>query len=381
MAGGLLNIISVGNSNIILTGNPRKTFFKVAYSKYTNFGLQKFRIDFDGSRDLRLTEDSKFTFKIPRYADLLMDTYLSVTLPNIWSPIYQPVNETNNQWVPYEFRWIKNLGAQMIKEVTITCGGYTIQTFSGQYLLAMIERDFTAEKKDLFDRMTGNIHELNNPACVKSRENTYPSAFHTTSTNGAEPSIRSTVIYIPINTWFTLDSRCAFPLISLQYNELYVNVTLRPIREMFQVRDVFDYKNLFPYVQPDFNKSQFQMYRYLQTPPSDNISTSSYQNKTNTWNADIHLVSTYCFLSTEESKLFAMEDQVYLIKDVFEYNFSNISGSTRVSLTSSGMISSWTWFLQRNDVNLRNEWSNYTNWPYNIIPSDIIPAPYDNTNN
>jgi hypothetical protein len=310
-----------------------------------------------------------------------MDTYLSVTLPNIWSPIYQPVNETNNQWVPYEFRWIKNLGAQMIKEVTITCGGYTIQTFSGQYLLAMIERDFTAEKKDLFDRMTGNIHELNNPACVKSRENTYPSAFHTTSTNGAEPSIRSTVIYIPINTWFTLDSRCAFPLISLQYNELYVNVTLRPIREMFQVRDVFDYKNLFPYVQPDFNKSQFQMYRYLQTPPSDNISTSSYQNKTNTWNADIHLVSTYCFLSTEESKLFAMEDQVYLIKDVFEYNFSNISGSTRVSLTSSGMISSWTWFLQRNDVNLRNEWSNYTYWPYNIIPSDIIPAPYDNTNN
>ena len=52
MAGGLLNIVSVGNNNIILTGNPTKTFFNVTYSKYTNFGLQKFRIDYDGQREL-----------------------------------------------------------------------------------------------------------------------------------------------------------------------------------------------------------------------------------------------------------------------------------------------------------------------------------------
>jgi hypothetical protein len=78
MAGGLLNIISVGENNVFLTGNPTKTFFKVVYSKYTNFGLQKFRVDYDGQRDLRLTEPSTFTFKIPRNADLLMDTYLVV---------------------------------------------------------------------------------------------------------------------------------------------------------------------------------------------------------------------------------------------------------------------------------------------------------------
>ena len=48
MAGGLLNIISVGSNNQFLTGNPTKTFFKLKYSKYTNFGLQKFLVDFDG---------------------------------------------------------------------------------------------------------------------------------------------------------------------------------------------------------------------------------------------------------------------------------------------------------------------------------------------
>jgi hypothetical protein len=63
------------------------------------------------------------------------------------------------------------------------------------------------------------------------------------------------------------------------------------------------------------------------------------------------------------------------VKDIFEYNFQNVTGSQRVKLTSNSMISSWMWYLQRNDVNMRNEWSNYTNWPYSILPTDVIPAP------
>jgi len=375
MAGGLLNLISIGNNNLILTGNPTKTFFKVTYSKYTNFGLQKFRIDYDGLRELRTTEASTFTFKIPRYAELLMDTYLVVTLPDIWSPIFHPSDDNNNQWTPYDFRWIKDLGTHMIKEILITCGSLTIQRYTGEYLAAMVERDFSAEKKELFNRMTGNVTELNDPANAYGRVNTYPSAYYTGSNTGAEPSIRGRNLYIPINTWFTLDSRCAFPLISLQYNELSISVTFRPIQELFQVRDVYDVENLFPYMQPDFNKSQFQMYRYLQSPPAVNISTTNYENKINTWNADIHLMCTYCFLSKEERNKFAAEDQVYLVKDVFEYKFENITGSKKLKLTSNGMVANWMWFLQRNDVNMRNEWSNYTNWPYSSIPSDIVEAP------
>jgi hypothetical protein len=32
-------------------------------------------------------------------------------------------------------------------------------------------------------------------------------------------------------------------------------------------------------------------------------------------------------------------------------------------------------YFQRSDANLRNEWTNYTNWPYNYLPSDVLPAP------
>jgi len=384
MPGGLLNIISVGNANLILTGNPSKTFFKATYSKYTNFGLQKFRLDFDGLRELRLTESSKYTFKMKRYGDLLMDTYVVVNLPDIWSPMWMPSNDTGGEWSPYDFKWIENLGAQMIQEIEITCGSTTLQKYSGQYIHAMVKRDFDVNKKDIFDAMTGNVPELTDPANDPRRthtspflNHTYPTAKHTDHASGAEPSIRGRTLYIPLNAWFTLDSRCAFPLIALQYQELIINVTLRPIQDLFQVRDVFNPTDKFPYIKIRPGENQFQMYRFLQTPPSIDISSANYANKTSTWDADVHILATYGFLSEEEQSVFAAEDQVYLVKDIHEYDFLNQVGSNRVKLqATAGMVANWMWYFQRNDAFLRNEWSNYTNWAYNnSIPSNIIKDP------
>ena len=117
MPGGLMQLVKSGEKDIILNGNPSKSFFKAAYSKYTNFSTQRFRVDFEGTRTLRMNEESTMDFKIPRYGDLLMDSYVSVNLPNIWSPIMPP--ETTNpdsslntgSWIPYEFKWIDYLGA------------------------------------------------------------------------------------------------------------------------------------------------------------------------------------------------------------------------------------------------------------------------------
>jgi len=320
MAGGLLNLVSAGQQNIILNGNPSKTFWKATYQKYTNFGLQKFRVDYQGAKTLRLSEESTFDFKIPRYADLLMDTYLSVEMPNIWSPILPPrevvlpdgsLNYTD--WAPYEFKWIENLGAQMISRITITCGNQKIQEYSGQYLLAMVQRDFTGVKKDLFNEMIGSVPELIDPGNSGTRVNAYPNAYYTTSPAGAEPSIRGRTLYIPLNTWFNLKTQMAFPLVALQYNELQISITFRPINEIFMIRDVFDYINNFPYVAPNFNQYYMQMYRFLQTPPDVALGPNSYDDTRTIWNADIHLNCTYCFLSNDEQKLFAKNMSKYFI--------------------------------------------------------------------
>jgi hypothetical protein len=387
MPGGLMQLVSQGQQNIVLNGNPSKSFFKSTFHQYTNFGLQKFRVDFEGSKTLRLTEESYFTFKIPRYADLLMDCYLSVALPNIWSPILppqQPTEETNalglsniDQWAPYEFKWIEYLGAKMISKISITCGNYTLQEYSGDYLLASVQRDFAGQKKDLFYDMIGHTPELNDPANAGSRVNSYPNAYYTESPAGPDPSIRGRILYIPLNSWFGLKSQMAFPLTSLQYNELHINVTLRPINQLFTIRDVFDSTYNYPYVAPNFNLYYMQFYRFLQPPPDICLGIDSYTDLRTLWNADIHLNCTYCFLSNEEEKLFALNEQKYLIKQVNEQIFYNVTGPNKVTLDSIGMVSNWMFYFQRSDVNLRNEWSNYTNWPYNYMPVDVIQAPSD----
>ena len=378
MTGGLLNIVSYGNQNVILNGNPKKTFFKATYSKYTNFGLQKFRIDFTGQRSLRLTTDSTFTFYVPRYADLLMDTYVVVTLPTIWSPIYPP-NPTCGvkDWAPYEFRWIENLGTQMIKEIRISVGGQTLQVLTGKYLLALVQRDFSGAKRTLYDDMTGNTADLNDPGNSNGRINMYPNAYYTNLPQGSEPSIRSRRLYIPINAWFTLSSKMAFPLIALQYNQLQIDVTMRPINDLYTIRDVMDSANGWPTVRPNYTNEYMQLYRFLQSPPSVSLAATDYNNNAQSeWNADIHLISTYAFLSNDEAKTFAANEQKYLIKSAYEWNFENVTGSHRVWLENTlGMVSSWMFFFQRSDINLRNQWSNYSNWPYNYLPVNIIPAP------
>jgi hypothetical protein len=373
MPGGLLNFTSEGDANIFLNGNPDVSLYRKEYKKITNFGLQKFRLDYLGQRNLRLTEDSYFTFTVKRYADLLMDTYIVVNIPDIYSPVYPPTADTNNKYSAYEFHWIEELGTQMIKEITITSGSYTLQKYTGQYLSALVQRDFTAQKKELYNRMTGNVPEMYDPANSFGNFNTYPSTYYTANATGAEPSIRGRQLYIPINSWFVLDSALALPLLCLQYNELNINVTFRPIMELFVVRDVFDYTNNFPFIQPDQNREEMRMYRFLQSPPATNISTDAeaYVNRVTNWNADIHIISTYCFLSENERAVFASGTQMYLIKDVFQYELPNVVGSNKLRLTSSGMVSGWLFYLQRNDAYMRNEWANYTNWPYANKPSNI----------
>lgn len=376
--GGLLNLIANGSQNVILFGNPSKTFFKAKYAKHTNFGIQKFRLDYNGLRNMHLHEESHFEFKVKRYGDLLMDTYLVVTLPHIWSPIYPP-QDINSEWVGYDFKWIENLGSEMIKEVSISVGGQVLQRFDGSYIQNMASRDYNNDKLDLFNKMSGNVSELNDPANANDRMNNYPSAYYTSSTDGAQPSIMGRKLYIPIPFWFSKSSKLAFPLVALQYNELVINVTLRPVYELFRIRDIEDSDKIYPYIQPSLTNNLMQFYRFLHSPPSKELYDSDYDNKSVEWNADVHLMSTYAFLSDDERNQFAKETHEYLIKDVQRYKFHNITGSKNIKLETSGLVSSWMFYFQRSDVNNRNEWSNYTNWPYNTLPQNVNFAPVIDT--
>jgi hypothetical protein len=141
------------------------------------------------------------------------------------------------------------------------------------------------------------------------------------------------------------------------------------------VRDITDAANNYPYIQPDFGSELFQMYRFLQTPPSTDLSAEVYENKRIYWNADIHLISTQIFLDTLEREQFIKTAHTYLLPTVAEYELPNQIGTSVFPLPSGGLVSSWMIRFRRNDAFMRNEWDNYTNWPYRNLPNNIRPAP------
>ena len=397
MPGGLLNIIAYGNSNIILNGNPTKTFFKAVYAKYTNFGIQKFRLDYNGTRNLDPNSESTYTFKIPRHAELLMDTYFVFSLPNIWSTILPP-SIINDFWKAYQFKWIENIGTSIIKNIRIFIGTQLIQEYNGEYIRCMVERDFSEEKKSIFNEMTGNTTELHHPEYYGgNRNNTYPNAFYTTNTSGQEPSIRGRKIYVPICPWYMNHTKLAMPLVCLQYSEMSIEITLRPIKEIFTINNVktatYDtqnvenlnnnYENLlndfYKRIQPDFSIDRHNLYRFLQSPPSIDLNRDDYSNKTNNWDIDIHLIANYGFLTNEESKIFALNEQKYLIKDIKTTHYDKIVGTKKVKIETNALVSNWMWFYRRSDAYKRNEWSNYTNWETSFLPYELTKGENEST--
>lgn len=386
MPGGLLNLIAYGNQNIILNGNPKKTFFKSVYKKYTNFGIQKFRLDHQGARDIDPNSDSVYTFKIPRNAELLMDSYLCFTLPDIWSPIWPPT-EVGDVWKPVHFKWINNIGTSLIKTVRVMIGTQLIQEYPGEYIRCVVERDYSEGKKKMFHTMTGNIVEIHSPEIYNSESvNNYPNAIYRDGEQ--EPSIRGRKIYVPLNPWFMNNTQMSIPLVALQYNEVTIEITIKPMKEMFTINNVEEItnvnvsypmkiENLFTRIQPNFSDDRHSLYRFLQPPPTMNLYESDYDNKLTNWNADVHLIANYCFLTKEESSVFALNEQKYLIKDV-KYNIHyNLAGANKVKIDTNALVSSWMWFFRRSDAFERNEWSNYTNWrtvekPYTLLTPEHI---------
>lgn len=392
MPGGLLNIAAQGAENVILTGNPSKTFFQATYKKYTNFGLQRFRIDRTGSRILNYNSETEMKFKIPRYAELLWDTYLVVNMPDIWSPFYWNSDISCNK-TPFEFQWIEKIGVSMIKDITIYAGSNILSKYSGEYMSVAIERDDTS-KKELWNRMVGNVNAMTNPGAAYQNGDYYPNADYNLSPipdflpTDVEPSIKGRQLYIPLESWFCQkNGKLALPLVALQYQEVEISIRFRPIKELYTILDVSqkplkngkgdriaprsdEIHNLYWFMQPPQDPSGI-------VPSDERTTTQHIENysgyyKKNIWNADIHLLGTYVFLSEEERRVFAASEHKYLVKEIYEHDNLNIGGSRRVDIPSRDMVSSYAFRFRRSDVYLRNQWTNYTNWEFENISPNVL---------
>jgi len=78
MGGGLLQLITRGVQDAILTQNPQVTFFKLVYKQHTNFAIQQ------NIKNLGLKNfNTNGSYKITNTGDLLQSLHFSLTIPKI----------------------------------------------------------------------------------------------------------------------------------------------------------------------------------------------------------------------------------------------------------------------------------------------------------
>ena len=99
--------------------------------------------------------------RIDRYAQLLHDTYLFVTLPDIWSPLtYLGYNilpptgyDQRSTALGYEFKWIDNIGYNLIDHVEVTANGVVLQRLTGEWLKFYSYLTHDPNKRAIVDQM------------------------------------------------------------------------------------------------------------------------------------------------------------------------------------------------------------------------------------
>ena len=392
MPGGLMQLVGVGAQNELVNGNPSMTHFRSVYRRHTNFAMEQIRMPFTASNlEFSTTGTRTISCRIDRYAQLLHDSYLILTLPDIWSPLkylngaVAPTGyDARTNSIGYEFQWIPNIGYNLIDHVNLTMNGQVIQSLRGEWLKMYSYMTHDANKRKTVDQMVGNVPQIYDPAHAYDRNGQYPHAIAPTAlpttapqTRVPEPSIRSRQLVIPLHFWFCENPGLALPLVSLQNSEVYIEVTLRQLSDLYTVVDTTSTSSTYGQRVRPVN---YPLSLFLSPP----LSTGLPSNPTiTTWFPDPYIEGNFIYLTEMEMNQLARADQSFLVKTVKYVNKEGqFGGNTDLEIPMFNLVTRIVFSSQRSDRILLNDWDNYTNWttvnraPWSAISTDVDTALY-----
>lgn len=165
---GYIQLLATGAQDFNLIGNPQISFYKIVYRRYSNFSVESKRLKITGNT-INNSDTVMLECDIKRDADLLSNVYFTFELPEIYSGCYATARGAA-QNLPYEFRWVENIGTNIINNVKLYLNDSVIHSYSGEYLQVMSELRYDDSKKKIYDELVGNVPEMHNPA-LHNREN------------------------------------------------------------------------------------------------------------------------------------------------------------------------------------------------------------------
>ena len=371
--GGLLALVSYGSQNVILNGNPEFTYFYKVFKRHSHFSVENTTIALEGPNELFYDQSIKLRAKIPRIADLVTDMTLTFDLPDIYSKYVVKNDKRAHQ---YEFQWNRYLGANIINNLSFYVGGTKVQEFDGDYIIVKNYADLDNDTFQKWKYLVGDVPELIDPknSFYSGGENgsSYPTIIPQPNTpqQTNRPSISSKTINIPLPLWFSESMKKSLPLVALQYHECEIQITLRPIRELYTILDPSGYR-----VRPGFRVLSSERNIAIGQPEyvTDFDPSGEFRSfltdfgcatpALNTWYCNPRLQASYIYLTESERKVFASTPLSYLVRQVTTVNTQNIYTRTTIDLEVGNPITRILLLPRRSDSYLyRNQVQNYTNW-------------------
>ncbi len=404
MSGGLIALVSFGNENTVVNGNPQMTYFYKAFMRHTHFSTEPIQIPLDGPQQLQLDAPILVKATIPRNGDLLSDLVLRLDVPEIYSKAYIQNDPSGNPQLvrePQEFKWVRQLGVRIIDRVTFLIGGTKVQEFTGDWIAARAALDMDQTEYQKWRIMVGDVPELFDPAngIYADPSGGYPNVVAWTAAPGAQtnaPSTPARRLRVPLGLWFSDYIENALPLVALQSHFAEIQIQLRPIRDLYTIRDPsgvytrYGFK-LGPYLPndqytgiwnqslygtlPNTLKNYYESYtdpsgapRYFYTDISGAVPQSDG------WPMNMTLEGTYVFLTDAERKVFATRPLSYMVRQVQPFTFPGVVGKSRYDVYSHNMTRRAVWFARRSDaLQYRNDTLNLTNWIYTSQRPYVTP--------
>lgn len=334
-----MQLIFYGAQDIYLTGNPTMTFFKTVYRRHTQFGTEYITLPFDSIPSFTPLQNTKATCKIDRNADLLHDTYLTYDLPALYTNNAIPVG------------WVEELGTHIISEISVRIDGFNIDTHRGDFMKIYTDIIFGGTKKAQWLRCVGGESYMKSSGQNLQNDITKQTI-----------AINARRLYIPLLFWFCRNSGLSMPLIALQYNELYIDCTYSPLNELIRIGNPpVSPKRLFG----DYENSPFNITirNYLLSIGFDQTNVFYYFTQNN-WQSNSNLLCNYIYLGDDERKMFAQTSHEYLIPQVQFNMFQGLkSGPNYLETTFMHPVKEIFWVLTRDDLDLNNDWYNFSGLP------------------
>lgn len=315
MPGGLLQLVSRGAQDLLLTGNPSVSFYKKVYKTYTNFAMESLRMSID-KNFMSVSETTQYIARIKRHGDLLQDMYISLQFPRV-------LKKKDGSDTFEVFQYVKNLGEVMLKQFAIYVGGTRIDQQNGEWLHLWNELSMSSDKRYGYDRMIGNLAEMFSPDNYNALDED-------------EEQIASYRVFVPLRFWFNRNPGLALPLIALQYHDVELHLELRPFRELYTING---------------------------HAPTDE-EHARYFGSRGTIEVDPYVELNYVFLDTAERNFFANASHDYLVEQISLIETENVSRTTFVELPLTNPVKEIVWCFSRNDAKTNNSWFVYTDQMY-----------------